>query len=97
MKALGEPAHTEVNNVPCCGKLRRLAIDIARLVAAGKPYRSKSAIDVIFTEVCQPCEHYKPKTETTGSCDLCGCALKKEGKTFNKIAWATAHCPEKKW
>ena len=81
----------------CCGKLRKLATETARWMSAGKPYRSDRNISAIFTNICVPCEHYKSKTETTGSCGVCGCGLKKEGKTLNKIAWATAHCREKKW
>jgi rRNA maturation endonuclease Nob1 len=72
--------------------------DTAEWVASGIPYRSKVAIDVIFTEVCQPCEYFKQgPVFDYGTCEKCGCPLKRAGRNRNKIAWATSKCPEGKW
>ena len=82
----------------CCGKLRKLATETARWIVGGIPYRSKAAIDVIFTEVCQPCEHFQQgPVFDYGTCKKCGCPLKRAGRRGNKIARATSRCPEGKW
>mgnify|MGYP003139556758 FL=1 len=72
--------------------------DTAAWVVGGIPYRSKTAIDVIFTEVCQPCEHFQQgPVFDYGTCKKCGCPLKRAGRRGNKIARATSKCPEGKW
>ena len=80
------------------GKAGRFLAETGRWVVGGIPYRTKTAIDVIFTEVCQPCEYFKQgPVFDYGTCEKCGCPLKRAGKTRNKIAWATSKCPEGKW
>ena len=59
---------------------------------AGKPYRSDEEIERIF-KVCEECEHFNKKSEQLGSCNICGCYLKSQSKSFNKIAWSTTFCP----
>ena len=83
--------------VACVGKLRKLALELCRWMTAGKPYRSNSDINAIFTDICEPCEYFERKSDVRGTCKLCGCKLKKTGKSFNKIAWATSRCPDGRW
>ncbi len=72
--------------------------DTLKHIANGSPYRSKTAIDVIFTELCQPCEHFEQgPVFDYGRCKECGCLLKRTGRQRNKIARATSKCPIGKW
>lgn len=73
------------------------AREYAIWVMAGKPYRSDSDTNAIFTDICEPCEYFERKSGVRGICKLCGCKLKKTGKSFNKIAWATSRCPDGRW
>ena len=67
-------------------------------IASGSQYRSKAAIDVIFTEGCQPCEYFEQgPVFDYGRCKKCGCPLKRAGRQRNKIARATSKCPIGKW
>jgi hypothetical protein len=61
---------------------------------AGKPLRSDEEIIRIFDTKCKPCPYFNPTGETTGSCKICRCFLKREGHEINKIAWATTECPD---
>jgi hypothetical protein len=40
----------------------------------------------------EKCEHF-----VNGSCNECGCPVKKDRKFFNKLAWRSEHCPVAKW
>jgi hypothetical protein len=60
---------------------------------AGQPLRTDEEIERIFRDVCASCEHVTKKKNKLYQCRLCGCFLKPEGSTFNKIAWATTNCP----
>ena len=72
--------------------------DTLKHIASGSQYRSKGAIDVIFTEVCQPCEYFEQgPVFDYGRCKKCGCPLKRTGRQRNKIARATSKCPIGKW
>ena len=75
----------------------RYALERAIWVKAGKPYRSESEINAIFTDICEPCESFQRKSDIRGICALCGCRLRNKGKYLNKIAWGTTKCPDGKW
>ena len=66
-----------------------------RWITAGRPVRSPERIAEIFTQLCRPCEHFRPgRTEDEGSCRLCGCCLRRNGGLLNKIKMATEQCPK---
>jgi len=83
--------------VLCVNRVAEYAREYAIWARAGKPYRSDSDINAIFTDICEPCEYFERKSDVRGICKLCGCKLKKTGKSFNKIAWATSKCPDGRW
>ena len=58
---------------------------------AGKPMRSEERIREIFHQICKPCPHFGGD-----HCKVCGCYLREDltKPKFNKIAWATTHCPD---
>jgi hypothetical protein len=75
----------------------RLASARRKWVAAGKPQRSPEQIAEIFDTICTPCEHFRPTGDGKGTCDKCGCRLKRQGGLLNKILMATESCPIDKW
>lgn len=72
---------------------KRYVNERKKWIDAGKPLRSPEEIDRIF-QVCQACPFFLADSSAAGSCTICGCGLKKRGKTMNKIAWATTECPK---
>ncbi len=76
----------------------RFAVEAAKWVKAGRPYRDEEKIKEIY-QICSDCEHYKPQSPGRGECGICGCKLRAESIMLNKIAWATTRCPleQPKW
>lgn len=73
----------------------RFATALVRWQAAGRPERSKEAVQQIYHEHCKPCDNFDAEKK---ACKICGCHCKEEHKSFlNKIVWATENCPRKKW
>lgn len=60
----------------------------AKWIAAKKPLRTLEAIATIYDEYCVSCFAFD-----NDSCGVCGCRLKRETQTMNKLAWATEVCP----
>jgi len=58
-------------------------------MAAGRPLRTEEEIAEIYDEQCSPCEYFD-----NDSCGLCGCHVRREGTTLNKLAWGTEKCPD---
>lgn len=79
-------------------KAGRMASAYKRWVMAGRPVRSPERIAEIFDTLCKPCEFFKPtRNPNDGSCEKCGCSLKRRGKLMNKIRLASESCPAGKW
>jgi hypothetical protein len=57
---------------------------------AGKPLRSPERVAEIYEQHCAKCPYFKDEV-----CNhiRCGCPVKKETLTRNKIEWATESCP----
>lgn len=64
---------------------------IIEQTAAGWPMRDEAEIVEILETHCKPCELFDG-----AHCSACGCRVN-AGKFANKLAWATQHCPEKRW
>ena len=59
----------------------------------GKPTRTDKEIQEIFN-ICKECHLFQKHDENSGKCGVCGCNLSNDKNVaFNKIAWATTHCP----
>lgn len=58
-----------------------------RWIAAGCPVRSREEMAKLHT-ICTKCEHF-----TGYSCRVCGCGLHHSRGSWNKLRWATEHCP----
>lgn len=58
-----------------------------RWVSAGQPVRSPEEQQRILTEVCAPCQFFRPNQS---NCSLCGCGLK---LGTGKILLGTESCP----
>jgi len=58
-------------------------------VAAGKPLREDEEIKRIYNTHCKNCKYY---TNNGYACSQCGCYIN-DTNGWNKIAWATTHCP----
>jgi hypothetical protein len=70
-----------------------LAVSHSRWIAAGRPMRSTTRISEIF-EICQTCEHFRRHAANDeGTCQICGCRLRRMGGLLNKIQMATESCP----
>lgn len=44
--------------------------------------------------ICVACEYFNHEKS---ECNVCGCALSKDSKFLNKLAWADQECPKNKW
>ena len=79
-------------------KIIRYLFERIRWNLAGCPTRSPDQIKDIFLTHCSQCENFDGD-DTEGICGICGCLLKKSGKDFNKLYWATTRCPDNppKW
>jgi hypothetical protein len=81
-------------------KAARLTKAAARWIAAGRPLRTSERVEEIFQQHCQPCEHYRTKSD---SCGACGCALRSlrvpaiGAELPGKLYMATERCPVKKF
>ena len=76
------------------GKVRLFSRSQARWIAAGRPERSPERVAEIFA-LCQGCDQFRRgKSESEGTCRLCGCRLRREGGLVNKIKMATESCPK---
>jgi len=75
-------------------KIKSFAVAHAEWIAAGMPLRTSERMIEIYDNICSKCEHFKEDT-----CTVCGCNIKREGNTLNKLAMATTRCPleEPKW
>lgn len=84
------------------GKTQQYLKARRKWVAAGKPVRSAEEVAEIFA-ICQSneCGKFEPAkifSKTKGGCKECGCNLAQQtGRLFNKIEWATEHCPLGYW
>lgn len=67
-------------------------------VDAGKPLRSPEEIQKLF-ELCEQCpaKQFMRVGPDVGRCLDCGCWLKRQGNSFNKLAWPTEKCPRGYW
>lgn len=52
--------------------------------------RSPANIAAIYDNICVPCPHFTGK-----ECDICGCLIKREAVTLNKLTWLSESCPDK--
>lgn len=64
----------------------------SKWIAAGRPLRTDERIAEIWDNHCSNCD----KREAD-RCTMCGCFIRREGVTLNKLAWGTEDCPVKKW
>lgn len=44
--------------------------------------------------ICIECTEFN---RTKSECNICGCAISKDSKFLNKLAWADQECPLGKW
>lgn len=72
---------------------KRYTLERKKWVNAGKPLRSPEEIERIF-RICQACPFFFAESSASGSCNICGCQIKRRGKLMNKAAWATTECPK---
>jgi len=59
-----------------------------RWVKAGKPNRTLEEIRDIYVNLCSVCDAFDHDM-----CGLCGCRLKRDTLSLNKLAWSTEQCP----
>lgn len=78
------------------GKAKQLGNELLTWQKAGYPLRPAQLVREIFATHCKPCEHFKGGN-AGGRCDVCGCSVRRERASLNKISMATAKCPEEKW
>lgn len=66
---------------------------LVRWLAAGRPVRSRDEIKKLHA-ICTNCDHF-----TGRSCRVCGCGVHHSQGWWNKLRWATEHCPleEPRW
>ena len=69
------------------------AIALTSHVANGFQQRSKPEIETLL-QICQACPLYDGSKCTHQDC---GCNVNGEEVFFNKLAWASEHCPLSKW
>lgn len=63
-----------------------------RHAADGFRRRTRAEIDTLAA-ICESCEHFDGR-----ACKLCGChCSNRESDFFNKLAWESEQCPERKW
>lgn len=61
----------------------------------GQPVRTQEKIDELY-QICNRCPNYDEYAPEAGfgTCRICGCNINK-GRSLNKLAWGTTHCPDK--
>jgi hypothetical protein len=81
-------------------RLANFTLAAIRHLGAGSPTCDQATIDARLA-ICRECEWYRPDAENPelGTCAHadCGCALGREEKFLNKLAWADEACPLGRW
>lgn len=72
-------------------KAKNFTSSAARHIASGMPMCDQAEVDRRFA-ICQGCEFYKD-----GTCQKCGCPLKRQKGILSKLSWANEKCPIGKW
>lgn len=85
--------HT-IDLVALATKVINFANAFATFARRGFPRRTPEQIIDIFETHCIGCEHFRL---TICGHKNCGCNVNDENHFFNKIGWATEHCPIGKW
>lgn len=62
-------------------------------VYSGFPKTTQSEILDRYS-LCIDCENFN---HDRSICNICGCAISKQSKFLNKLAWADQECPVGKW
>lgn len=76
-------------------KILRYFKERIKWVLNGKKKRSAERVAEIFS-ICQACPNFTDYKDETGTCNICGCYIKKDvnDTNFNKAVWATTKCPD---
>ncbi len=76
----------------------RFSTEMAKWVAAGRPFRPEATVAMIWDKFCSKCSEciLDEQNQNEGQCNICGCRIARESgkiRVFNKLAVATASCP----
>lgn len=79
-------------------KILRYFLEWGKWRLRGKPLRSRDEVLNRFS-ICAGCPSFSNYMDGTGTCNICGCNIKKDhtDHKFNKLSWATTKCPIGKW
>jgi hypothetical protein len=73
-------------------KINKYRHSRSKWIAAGRPLRGDERIAEIWDNYCFGCDNRE-----ADRCKLCGCFIRRNGTTLNKLAWGTEACDKKLW